>query len=531
MLLQRLKSTLAVTLASLIAVDQLPAAPTSTPLASVFSVSVPATFGSVTDAYKANSSDVAPAVILVQDLHVNRSVQFNISGILKGLKAQNLLPNRIAVEGGTGPVDIATMQKYGSARSRKAGADYLVRQGEMPGPMHFAVVEGQGALYGVETEETYKANVEMFRRTYKERAALLTEIDRISAALPRLKKDSNVRKQASRVENQISIVKGLLSHDVIPEEMPMMLTKSAQAIEDLKAMLPAEQRESLVEALSAAINFYGLALLRDEDLFKNTLAMRDMDHQTTTVLVVGGFHTPGITEQCRAKNLSYVVISPNVKRHTKIDQKLYVERLLGNHLSEVQVAKGLDYAAMMVGVSAPEAAGIATNLLPTAVNTAQNPVKGFVAGVSRALSKIKPSKDDGPSSSGTASAVIGAVALGALANAAVPTTAQAMTIAGTASSALSTGGLVLGGIVAVGALAYGYAVAGTIKTIREQVKATAANVSAVRLKLADLPAPALENVKGYVSGLVAKVPGLSPEAKKREEARLLRIAEAVNSAA
>jgi len=86
------------------------------------------------------------------------------------------VPGRIAVEGATGPMDIARMQRFSDSRIRKEAADYFVQQGEMPGAMHFAVSEGVGGLYGVETDAYYQANLEMFRRSYKERASLRREL-------------------------------------------------------------------------------------------------------------------------------------------------------------------------------------------------------------------------------------------------------------------------------------------------------------------------------------------------------------------
>jgi len=87
----------------------------------------------------------------------------------------------IAVEGATGPVDVLSMQHYPDPVVRKKASDYLVRQGEMPGAMHFVVTEGEGGLFGIETDEYYKANLEMFRRSYAARTQLRDELAKIQA--------------------------------------------------------------------------------------------------------------------------------------------------------------------------------------------------------------------------------------------------------------------------------------------------------------------------------------------------------------
>src|SRR5439155_9502294 len=50
--------------------------------------------------------------------------------------------------------------------------------------------------------------------------------------------------------------------------------------------------------------------------------------------------------QCKRRGLSYVVITPNVRRNDKVDERLYLERLLDHHLTPEQVEQGLDWAAM-----------------------------------------------------------------------------------------------------------------------------------------------------------------------------------------
>jgi len=58
--------------------------------------------------------------------------------------------------------------------------------------------------------------------------------------------------------------------------------------------------------------FYQLALKRDEVLISNALKKMQEDRQNVSVIVTGGFHTPGIEKALQAKGISYLVIAPRL---------------------------------------------------------------------------------------------------------------------------------------------------------------------------------------------------------------------------
>ncbi len=175
-----------------ILVESAPAAPIMSPAGS-FALAIPARVGYVTDHFVPPNevSSKKPDVILIQDLHVNRSVQFNISKILKSLKTGGLLPQQIAMEGATGPVEIRFMQEYPDAEVRREASDYLLTQGEMAGDMHFLVTEGQGGLYGVEAPEVYNAVIELYRKAHQGRQDLAQKLAGLKRALRYLAHDKN----------------------------------------------------------------------------------------------------------------------------------------------------------------------------------------------------------------------------------------------------------------------------------------------------------------------------------------------------
>src|SRR5688572_21072138 len=111
--MRSLKAILAVFLAHALAAQSVLALPARSYSSSpVFKLHIPSSLGYISETYSPPAAKASnkPDIILIQDLHVNRSVQFAISGILKRLKAQNLMPDHIAVEGDVGPIDIKPMQ-------------------------------------------------------------------------------------------------------------------------------------------------------------------------------------------------------------------------------------------------------------------------------------------------------------------------------------------------------------------------------------------------------------------------------------
>jgi hypothetical protein len=362
--MKQLKSGLALILSIVLFAESVPAVPIAPSLPSnAFNITLPEQLGFITDAHKANSAVTRPDVILIQDLHVNRSVQRAISSILKTLQHQNLLPERIAVEGAYGSVPVEAMQKPDPALRRQA-ADYMVSQGEMPGAMHFVVTEGRGGLYGIETDGLYKADVEAFRHSYIGGDSLRAQLARLKKALPTLAQNPATRDKAVLLGKDITAAEAFLNHQVMPQEMESTLSHLMVALDHFKKTLPADSQNLVVPPLSAAVQFYALASLRDQALFNHSMELRAADRQTTTVIVAGGFHTQGLTEQMKRLGLSYAVITPSVRELSRIDENLYVARLLGRHLSAEEARSGLDWASMqMLAAPMNYAAGIYGNVI------------------------------------------------------------------------------------------------------------------------------------------------------------------------
>ncbi|MBI3316697.1 MAG: hypothetical protein HYZ85_01660 [Candidatus Omnitrophica bacterium] len=77
-----------------------------------------------------------------------------------------------------------------------------------------------------------------------------------------------------------------------------------------------------------AARFYHLTLGRDRALVENALKISSSSHQAT-VLIAGGFHTPGLEKQLREKQIPYAVISPRIQNFE--DDGFYEKVMLGQN--------------------------------------------------------------------------------------------------------------------------------------------------------------------------------------------------------
>jgi hypothetical protein len=60
--------------------------------------------------------------------------------------------------------------------------------------------------------------------------------------------------------------------------------------------------------------FYEVAILRDPVLINNTIEEMNKEGATVCVMTTGGFHTKGLTEILKEKNVAYAVISPKITK-------------------------------------------------------------------------------------------------------------------------------------------------------------------------------------------------------------------------
>lgn len=105
--------------------------------------------------------------------------------------------------------------------------------------------------------------------------------------------------------------------------------------------------ERLLQDLPTQERFYALALKRDGALIRNTV--RQLEHQPTkaAILIAGGFHTPGLTQQLKAHQVAYAVMTP--KTNGEFDESRYQASLRNAIPPITELIQQLDQQALIAG--------------------------------------------------------------------------------------------------------------------------------------------------------------------------------------
>ena len=106
-----------------------------------------------------------------------------------------------------------------------------------------------------------------------------------------------------------------------------------------------EELRRLIDNLTIHERFYELAVKRDEALVANLARKMRNDGADTALLIAGGFHTPGLTAQLKARGLAYAVISPKIDG--ELDEASYDERLRNVIPSVEELSEKLDHFALV----------------------------------------------------------------------------------------------------------------------------------------------------------------------------------------
>ncbi|MFH1383524.1 MAG: pantetheine-phosphate adenylyltransferase [Candidatus Omnitrophota bacterium] len=117
----------------------------------------------------------------------------------------------------------------------------------------------------------------------------------------------------------------------ITEEYPRLLQRlemfKEKYIVDSKKENYAVDSDLMKKTIGMAQEFYTLAQQREEAMVDNLLKRMDTKDKTYGVLVAGGYHSPGITNILREKNISYLTIRPHIG---ELSEKTgFMDRMMG----------------------------------------------------------------------------------------------------------------------------------------------------------------------------------------------------------
>lgn len=358
----------------------------------------PASLGYITDSYKGQTDK---PVILIQDLHANYGVQKKIMGLLEFLQPKVSSPEKsmvLGVEGDWGEIDNRWFREKPVAVRKKAG-DFLLKHAEIHGMELFAgLSDAPVKLIGIENPDDYLVHRSLFNKSLRARLQLANILDQLRHAvsfsksdapralkrlwrmeesfragkldLARMSKELDVQLndygQAERVLNEkkqeiverqndadqafllrnvvkadasLEFLARLLRYQLTFEEVKLAAEQLPSMLAVVKAFLPQMNVRLWNEAVRTSLDHYAVALLRDKPMAERAMELAERNAGASVVVVTGGFHTQGIAERLRAKKMSYVAIAPVVSAHTSHDEKLYLRRMLGLHVSVQEIQK------------------------------------------------------------------------------------------------------------------------------------------------------------------------------------------------
>jgi len=150
--------------------------------------------------------------------------------------------------------------------------------------------------------------------------------------------DNEDQKQLYGIAKAISIMDKMLSVKLVPEEYNYFMENKTKFDPETWANFFRKKSDELGLNLDVPDNYYSVkdnlatiekvyktAMQRDNVFVSKTEEAIGKDNANSAILVVGGFHTPNLTNILSEKGYSYVVISPRVT--TKTDDNLYRQAL------------------------------------------------------------------------------------------------------------------------------------------------------------------------------------------------------------
>jgi len=104
----------------------------------------------------------------------------------------------------------------------------------------------------------------------------------------------------------------------------------------------------------SAMSFYETAVIREQKMFCNALIKMGETKQQRAVIVTGGFHAEGLKALARARNCSYLQITPRISEVSKRDHEVYLHSILGSRdfeTSQMNALLGVVDRAQRVAVT------------------------------------------------------------------------------------------------------------------------------------------------------------------------------------
>ncbi|KJJ84890.1 hypothetical protein OMAG_001243 [Candidatus Omnitrophus magneticus] len=172
---------------------------------------------------------------------------------------------------------------------------------------------------------------------------LFKEIDKIEIALKEKFFTTDTEKNLDKHSKLVTMYVNLINIELTNEDYDLFKEYSSKVtvqevisffanlcskygINDDLGEVPAE----IIDNLPNMIEFYEVAMKRDNNLIENTLKEMNAQDKNMSVLITGGFHTKGMKALLEKKGISYVVVMPKI---TKDIETPYIKVLTNQRTS------------------------------------------------------------------------------------------------------------------------------------------------------------------------------------------------------
>ncbi len=162
--------------------------------------------------------------------------------------------------------------------------------------------------------------------------ALFSEAEKLERLIEKEIVRTEEEKKLFAISSDLALAGRLLSLELTRADYPMYLQRAGEfepevfrrRVQDFSGR---KQKLPLLsgDLLEKASEFYRLSVLRDQTLIEKTLAAAS---GRPAALVAGGFHSEGLLEILKAKNIPYISITPKI--NNLADESLYEKAMIGS---------------------------------------------------------------------------------------------------------------------------------------------------------------------------------------------------------
>jgi hypothetical protein len=161
----------------------------------------------------------------------------------------------------------------------------------------------------------------------------------------KLPNEDAVRLNLSKVTADMDLLKRLVANQLTPSEVSLAISRIAN-LEQTAELLLKDQPVAVnaKDVIRQSLEFYPMAVLRDQTLVKNSLkSLESFGTDATGILIAGGFHTDAIGKYLKDQRIPYLIIHPNVSRELTTEEQLnYVKRMGNEHVTINELKSDLD---------------------------------------------------------------------------------------------------------------------------------------------------------------------------------------------